>query len=310
MSLMKINDLLAFFKMGEGFTHLAPSFKYLDLYKIEGTLNLDQNPCFAVENTYTDFQKDLSAFQNLLKTTFINQQGSTFYKFGDGDFYFLKGLPVGSAKPGSRALSRRLTRNELNQFKKNARLADYYMCEIYPENRKKFKRALRGLEIDFPAEYVYALIANKWIFKEFTNEIGIIGADRKVDLIKELMKREEYQKYLGVSSFSDYIGIPQKFACDDLDLRLTDLKSKLENSTSKIFLIGVGHLKSGIISELRNFKDAIYLDVGSGIDALAGLIDKERPYFGSWINYRLRDDSLYEAIDYLQYKDSEIKFLD
>jgi hypothetical protein len=184
------------------------------------------------------------------------------------------------------------------------------MCEIYPENRKKFKRALRGLEIDFPAEYVYALIANKWIFKEFTNEIGIIGADRKVDLIKELMKREEYQKYLGVSSFSDYIGIPQKFACDDLDLRLTDLKSKLENSTSKIFLMGVGHLKSGIISELRNFKDAIYLDVGSGIDALAGLIDKERPYFGSWINYRLRDDSLYEEIDYLQYKDSEIKFLD
>ena len=35
-------------------------------------------------------------------------------------------------------------------------------------------------------------------------------------------------------------------------------------------------------------KNAIYLDIGAGIDALAGLIDPDRPYASSWINYQMK----------------------
>jgi hypothetical protein len=45
----------------------------------------------------------------------------------------------------------------------------------------------------------------------------------------------------------------------------------------------------------------MYIDVGSGIDALAGMIDTRRPYFGNWQNFRLANDEIYENIDYLNF---------
>jgi hypothetical protein len=82
------------------------------------------------------------------------------------------------------------------------------------------------------------------------------------------------------------------------------------NSEAEIFLIGVGHLKSGILSEITNMKDAVYLDIGSGIDALAGLIDGKRPYFGSWVNHRVRNIELYNDVDLLQYESNKTYYLD
>ena len=35
---------------------------YLDQYKIEGTINNDQNPCFHDETTYPQFQEELEMF--------------------------------------------------------------------------------------------------------------------------------------------------------------------------------------------------------------------------------------------------------
>ena len=67
------------------------------------------------------------------------------------------------------------------------------------------------------------------------------------------------------------------------------------------FLMGIGHVKSGIVSQLNKYKNAIYLDVGSSIDALAGIIDIHRPYFGDWTNYKLKNYD-YSKIDFLKYK--------
>lgn len=39
---------------------------YLDLYKIDGTKNLDANPCFGSDETYPNFQEKLSEFKELL----------------------------------------------------------------------------------------------------------------------------------------------------------------------------------------------------------------------------------------------------
>jgi hypothetical protein len=175
-----------------------------------------------------------------------------------------------------------------------------YTCEIYPENRKAFAEVINR-EVDFPAEFGYGLVANKWFFKEFAGKIGLIGADRKIEIIKNLMEADQYQEYLGIEKFEDYIKLPQQFACDDLDATEKMVAEQLEKSTSKIFLMGMGHVKSGLIHRLKKYKDAVFLDVGSAIDAIAGVIDVDRPFFGDWTNYQIDDPGLYAGVDLLQY---------
>ena len=73
-------------------------------------------------------------------------------------------------------------------------------------------------------------------------------------------------------------------------------------------MVGIGHLKSGVLGELKKYKEAIYIDVGSGIDALAGIIDTERPYFGDWTNFQLEDFD-YSRMDYLRFNGKNIKII-
>ena len=71
----------------------------------------------------------------------------------------------------------------------------------------------------------------------------------------------------------------------------------------------MGHVKSYIFSQLKKYKKAVFIDVGSGIDALAGIIDYNRPYMLDWINHQVTDKEFdYTEIDFLQYdreKDSK-----
>lgn len=273
---------------------------YLKQYKIEGTVNNDQNPCFTDPNTFPNFQEELERFKVVMTELVHNAASVTIYKYGDGDYYFLKKQAVGSASPGKRALSKGYDQIGHEQFVEGAQLCDMYTCEIYPENRKAFAEVINR-DIDFPAEYGYGLVSNKWFFKEFAGKIGLIGADRKIEIIKNLMEADQYQEYLGIEKFEDYIKLPQQFACDDLDATEKMVAEQLENSTSKIFLMGMGHVKSGLIHRLKKYKDAVFLDVGSSIDAIAGVIDIDRPFFGDWTNYQIDDPELYAGVDFLQY---------
>ena len=62
---------------------------YLEQYKIQGTINHDQNPCFNNPNTFPNFQEKLEEFKSLLKVLVAAGESKTFYKFGDGDYFFL-----------------------------------------------------------------------------------------------------------------------------------------------------------------------------------------------------------------------------
>ena len=274
---------------------------YLDQYKIDGTINKDQNPCFNNPDTFPDFQNGLEDFKNLLIKLVDSNQPSTFYKYGDGDYFFLKKMPVGSATPGRRALSKGYDQINHDVFVEGAQKCDYYTCEIYPENRSHFKEVIQR-DIDFPAEYGYGLVTNKWLLKTFAGKIGLIGAGSKLNIIKNLMEAPQYQEYLGLEKFEDYISLPQKFACDDIDATEKMVAGQLMKSTSKIFLMGMGHVKSGLIHRLSKYRDAVFLDVGASIDALAGIIDVDRPYAGDWTNYQIDDVQLYKGIDFLAYE--------
>ena len=274
---------------------------YLDQYKIEGTINNDQNPCFHDETTYPKFQEELEEFKHLLIELVYLNEPKTFYKFGDGDYYFLNKIPTGSATPGRRALSKSYDEINHDAFVKGAQECDYYTCEIYPENRVNYIDVIQR-RIDYPAEFGYGLVANKWLLKTFAGQIGLIGAGLKLNIIKNLMEAPQYQEYLGLEKFEDYISLPQKFACDDLEATEEMVASQLIKSTSKIFLMGMGHVKSGLIHRLSKYRNAVFLDVGASIDALAGIIDVDRPYAGDWTNYQIDDVQLYKGIDFLAYE--------
>ena len=281
---------------------------YLDLYKIDGSINNDQNPCFSDKDTCPEFQEKLDFFKKLLIQQVKHNKSATYYKYGDGDYYFLKKQGVGSATPGKRALSKNYDSIDHDKFVEGAQLCDYYTCEIYPENRQRFSEVI-DKEIDFPAEFGYGLVANKWLFETFAGKIGLLGADKKIDIIENVMEAQQYQEYLGVEKFEDYIRIPQQFACDDLEETERMVGEQLKKSTSNIFLVGIGHVKSGLLHRLTKYTNAVFLDVGSSLDAIAGIVDVDRPYFGDWTNYQIDEKNLYEGVDFLQYDSSRGKHI-
>ena len=274
---------------------------YQKIYHINNTLNLDNHKCFRDENTYPDFQKNLKKFKSHIIELVDKKLSATFYKFGDGDYRFLKKIEFGSAAPGKRAISKSYNEIDHSKFTDGAQLCDYYTCEIYPENRKMFAEVINK-DIDYPAEYGYGLVANKWFFETFKGRIGILGASEKLNVIAELMQYKEYQTYLGIDSFTDYIHFPQKYAADDIEMVESFIGDQLKNSTADIFLLGIGHSKSGLLHTFKKYKSAVYLDVGAGIDMIAGCISTTRPYAGDWKNFRLNNYD-YSTIDYLKYNE-------
>tara|TARA_B100000123_G_C25736170_1_gene431617 strand:- start:96 stop:953 length:858 start_codon:yes stop_codon:yes gene_type:complete len=271
----------------------------LDLYKIENTINLDQHNCFNNPNAFPQFQEGLEQFKFHIRQLVSNSEGVTFYKFGDGDYRFLNADEIGSAKPGNRALSLPYDQIDLKAHRDGSKKCDFYTCEIYPENIQMFSEVI-GRDVDYPAEYGYGLVGNKWFTKTFDN-IGLIGAKEKMVLVEELMTYSQYQDYLKLNKFNDYIHFPQKFAADDLNKLETIIKPQLEKSTSKIFLLGIGHAKSGILHKFSEWKpDSVFLDVGAGVDMIAGCINIRRPYAGDWTNFRIKNYD-YSNIDYLKY---------
>ena len=272
----------------------------LGQYKLEGTRNLDTHPCLTDPNTYPRFLEGYESFKNLMTAAINGTEPITIYKFGDGDGQFLRRQSAGSATVGFRALSKSFDEINHERFVIGARACDWYACDIYPEHVKAF-RSLFAREADFPAEYIYASVASRWIFRHFSGGIGLIGAAEKIELIRHLLRDKAYCRYLGINHFQDLITIPQKFACDNLETTEEIIATQLAKSRSRLFLLGIGHVKSGLLHRLKHYTNSVFLDVGQGIDALAGIIDTEKPFFGDWMNFRVANQALYKEVDYLSY---------
>ena len=55
-------------------------------------------------------------------------------------------------------------------------------------------------------------------------------------------------------------------------------------------------MQNTLLHSLKEVSSAPLVSVGSGIDAIAGVIDIYRPYYGSWVNYRLNNSKIYKKI--------------
>ena len=272
-------------------------------YEIKNTLFLDYDDTYLNKDFYPNFQEKLSEFKELVDVNYIKSLSKTYYKFGDGDYYFLKKKKFGSARPGRRALKKPYYLISHKKFRAGAVKNDYYLNRIQTPHQDMFYEIF-GKAMDYPSEFVYGLTANKWFFEKYNSDIGIIGADKKLEIINLLMDKDEYKEYLKLDGFSDYISIPQKYAVDKISKIEKEIKKALERSTSKIFLVGIGHVKSGLLYKLKEYKKGVqFIDIGVGMDAIAGIVNNNRPYFGNWKNYRLKNEEIYEDVDYLIRKD-------
>ena len=259
---------------------------YTNKYDIPGCRNTARE---ANIQFFPNFNENYESFKSLLINLVDTNSSKTFYKFSDGEYMFAKGISVGSTSKGHRDTNIGADSLDLSLFKDGIYKNDYYMVECYKQARDEFDEYFSD-KTPIPAEYSYGLIANRWLFKTFKGQIGIVGAKEKLELIQELLKYDEYKEYLGIDKFEDYISIPQKYACDNIDATDKMVKEQLQNATSKIFIEGIGHAKQALLWKMKEYHPAVYLSVGSGVCAVAGVQDCiGRPYFADCKNHRIKD---------------------
>lgn len=310
----------------------------------------------------TDLQTEFTELGKQIRLAVASNQSLSILRASDGDYFFLKKIPIGSAKPGKRALTTAYENINMFLFKSlfwhNNIIAlnlgqrsvsawrSFIMTELFVKILNKFYPKLSKMVVDKKIRYgldllsrwltlgnilptlsvwlyalkrgklyktraltlasghapsceaVYALTTTTWLFKNFRNQIGIIANEAKVELIQELMKKDEYRKHLGIDSFTDYIGVPQKGAADEVEKLAQSLSEQISKSTAKIFMVGAGSSKMALIPLLKRYSNAVFIDAGASIDAIAGIVCQERPYFADWKNFRLKDFD-YSKIDFM-----------
>jgi len=150
-------------------------------------------------------------------------------------------------------------------------------------------------------ECVYQLIASKLLFYILNGyKVGIIGAHEKVEVIKELMKHKEYREYLGLNRIIEYIQVPQKGASKNYEETMSKIEEQMSGEAD-VYLVGMSVAKLMILPKLRDRYGKIFLDIGVGIDAIAGVIPNTKSFFGNWINYRLKNYD-YSKINFFSYQ--------
>jgi len=286
----------------------------LEQYNIEGTIDINQNRkdhAYKNPDTWKNYQEDFTCFKQYLIDSFEKHIPLVLIRVYDGEFLFLQGKKLWNV--GKRHISKTITKDLQNRFMEGSLRCDKFsshltVCEGGNMN-KLYKSVYGSKKIDYPMEFNYAIVLNKWVFKTFKNKIGLIGGCEKIKVIQELMKHQEYKDYLGIDEFLDYISVPERFACDHVDKLEEEIGEKLNKSKSRIFLFGIGISKLAVAHTFKKYHNAIYIDIGTAFTALAGTTTKNRPYSAGWINYKLRNYD-YSKMDPMDHgKDENIKYL-
>ena len=283
------------------------------LYSIENTSNKEPEQLNGIEyndpNFYPNFQNDLSQLMDCLIEKNKNREGYVIMRVYDGEFHFLNKSVVGNGP--KRHYSKPLTDEFIKPFLEGCYQVDILSCQLNINMLNQFHNIIPNPKPKFiPMDIIYGLLANKWFLSTFKNKIALIGGNEKMNVIQELMKYEEYQKYVSNDYFIDYISVPERFSCDNTNILIENIGTKIKNSKAEVFLFGIGISKMDIAYKFKNYKDAIFIDIGCGMSGLAGTVETDRPYFGSWINYRIKtyDYSKIDPTNFNIYRDN-VKYL-
>ena len=287
---------------------------FLEYYNIEGTIDINQNrkdKPYQDINAWPNYKKDFEKFKQYILDNFNSNTPRVLIRVYDGEFLFLQCKKLWNV--GKRHVSINLTPNFVEQFKNGALKCDKFSSHltILPGGsmHNLYKNVFPNKKIDYPMEFFLAIVINKWIFKTFKNKIGLIGGQEKIKVIKKLMEYKEYREYLGIDYFEDYVSVPERFSCDDPKSLDEHLKFELSKCNSKIFLYGIGISKMALAYKFKHYHNAVYIDIGSGMSALAGTTTKKRPYSAGWTNFRIKNYD-YSKMDKMDFGEHEnIKYL-
>jgi len=142
------------------------------------------------------------------------------------------------------------------------------------------------------AEPWYALCANQWLWRQPGWRVALLGGREKIRLIQRLWEYPEYREYLGGPQFVAYLEVPERFGADDPHAVYQSLDRQLQEAPEfDLCLVGIGMLKLWLQPHLVQLRPAVYVDVGAGLSALAGCVGLDRPHFGYWVNYSVRNVS-------------------
>lgn len=216
------------------------------------------------------------------------KEGYIIVRVSDGEANFLNGIIKGNTATRHFTVGSKPNNEYLDQFKKGLLLCDSIHVEMYKKMHNSFNRIYgKNIFSPIPFECIYALVASRKIFKN-NYRVGIIGPDNKIEIIKRLFEHKEYCEYIGRDKFDHYITVPENGTSNNVNALLEDVSSKFDPEID-LYLVGIGIAKMAVLGKLKERSSAVFLDVGAGISALAGLVSHDRPYFAEWINFRLKD---------------------
>lgn len=262
------------------------------LYFIENTTNKHKEQLQGIEYNdptfYSQFQQDIGWFQNILISKYNENIPYVVMRVYDGEFHFLNKNVSGNGP--RRHYTKKLTDDFIRPFREGCYKVDILSCQLNINMLKRFNSIIPNPRPKFiPMDIIYGLFASRWILSTFKNKISLIGGNEKIRVIQELMKYNEYKQYICNDFFLDYIPVPERFSCDNTDVLVKEIGHQISNSKAEVFLYGIGISKMAMAYKFKNYKNAIFIDIGCGMSGLAGTVETDRPYFGSWINYRIKN---------------------
>lgn len=283
-----------------------------ELYFIDGTKNIEPEQLNGIEycnpTFYPKFQEKIIWLKDLLLNYFEENKGIVILRVYDGEFYFLKKIVAGNGP--RRHYTKALTDKFIQPFKDGCYRVDLISVQMNINQLNIYNSIFPDRPVDFPMDIIYGLTANRWLLKTFKNNIALIGGSEKLQLIKKLMEYQEYRDYIDNDFFLDYINVPERFSCDNTDLLLKDIGEQIKNSSARVFLFGIGIAKMAISWKFKEYKNALFIDIGCGMSALAGVCGIDRPYFGDWKNFRIKNYD-YSAVDPMDFNENNgnVKYL-
>lgn len=264
------------------------------IYKVEGTSNIDTEQCLLPEynnvDTWPSFFQDVFQLKRQILDAIQRCKPLHILRLHDGEFHFLNRKPIGNIP--LRHCSKDLTSLNMFEFIQGVQKADI-VCTLLPflNDYQQKVQTITERKIDMPSEIIYALTASKWFLElSQTFTTVLIGDGQKLDIINQMKQFKQYNNTYNFQIFK-YIHVPSRFTCDSPQQIIHNILSELPD-TFDICLYGLGIGKLAIMHRVMEQKPGVYIDIGCGISALAGLVDVNRPYFGSWVNYALPTQSL------------------
>lgn len=278
----------------------------IEQYQLEGCICTDphDHEVYSDPKLYPHFQEKFIDFQGTLRRNIEEKKSKVYLRLFDGEFWFLRGEAVGNIS--SRHTNVHPKEMDLKPFWDGVYGCDYVSTQLYPDQMEVYNTLFPDRPFDFPMEYIYAIVANRSIFNY--GKIGLICGEEKARVIEELFKHKEYRDYIGVDGFDSIISVPERFACN----RIEEIESKISNELSDdvdVYLYGIGISKLALAHRFKKYSNSIFLDIGCGMSAIAGLVGNDRPYFGNWVNHRVNRFD-YSNVDLMDSNEHEVVWLE